>query len=203
MKNNKIAIFKYFIEFLIVAFGVFLGTYISGIQSDKKLNKEKVRAMNFIIEELQTNLENIRKAAKYHHSLAPVIDSIRESVSEKNAMQLYIGNKNFQHNKIPGWKGINLPELDHTAFESARLSGILTEFDIETIRTISRIYNWMDIYSDFGNKVLNKMIDTDSQTKVIDVLIILDVMTKDIVQFEDSLEKGLTDTITELEKTRN
>lgn len=49
MKKNVKGIFKYLIEFLIVAFGVFLGLYASEIQSEKKIKREKKKSLEYII----------------------------------------------------------------------------------------------------------------------------------------------------------
>lgn len=51
MRKNTKKILNYLIEFLIVAFGVFLGIYASALQGQKEINNEKNKSIAFIIEE--------------------------------------------------------------------------------------------------------------------------------------------------------
>lgn len=198
------SLFKYILEFIVVAFGVFLGLYVSDLRSEEKLAEEKTRALQLIQDELQSNLNNIREAYLYHKSLEGVVDSIRQVIPQQEGRRLYIGNPYFQHNKLPGWSGFMLPDLDKTALESVKLSGTLQEFEIEKIRLITNMYTLMDRYDAFSDKILDKMIGMDSETKVVDIIIVLDVMTKDIRQYEGkvmmTLEKTLAGLKNEPEK---
>jgi large-conductance mechanosensitive channel len=52
MKKISREIIRYVIEFLIVAFGVYLGFYASDLQNEKKIQEDKKKSLTYIIEEL-------------------------------------------------------------------------------------------------------------------------------------------------------
>ncbi len=203
MKKITNSILKYLIEFLIVAFGVFLGVYASELQNEKKNKAEKEQSINFIIEELVNNKNNLEKCIEYHQSIKTEIDSIAQTLSEKDVYTTYLGNKIFQHNKIKGWNGIQLANLENTAFETAKISGIIKEYDIEFIKNISKIYNQQENYSEFGASILNRMININSSTKIIDVFGSIQLMTTDLIIYEKTILNAIKKTQTEIKTPHN
>ncbi|MGB3464130.1 MAG: hypothetical protein WBA74_02630 [Cyclobacteriaceae bacterium] len=198
MKKFLNSVVKYFLEFSVVAFGVFLGLYVSELRSEEKLTEEKQEVLSLIIQEMETNLERIRAAADYHLSMKSVIDSLNKNIDGDRAMELYFGNSSFQHNDLPGWRGVKVTEPDFTAFESAKISGILKEFDIETISKISRTYNFLNTYSNWGQKAVDKMVQINSSSRVVDMLFNMGFLTSDILEFEKAAIKITEKTIEEL-----
>jgi hypothetical protein len=187
MKKNTKRVFKYLIEFLIVAFGVFLGVYASEIQNEKKIKIEKEKSISYIIEELENNKNRLEESIKYHKLIKIEIDSIVKTLNDKDLFTTYIGNKSFQHNKIKGWSGVRIANLDNTAFEAAKISGIIKEYDIKFIQNISKIYKHQETYSEFGNSVLSKMINLNSSTKVVDMLSSIELMANDLLNYEKAI----------------
>ena len=184
MKKNTKRIFKYLIEFLIVAFGVFLGVYASELQNEKKIKIEKEKSISYITEELENNKDRLEESIKYHQLIKTEIDSIIKTLDEKDLFTIYIGNKSFQHNEIKGWNGVRVANLENTAFEAAKISGIIKEYDIKYIQNISKIYKHQETYSEFGNSVLTKMINLNSSTKVVDMASAIELMTSDLLNYE-------------------
>jgi len=191
MKKNTKRLIKYLIEFLIVAFGVFLGVYASEIQSKKKIKIEKENSISYIIEELESNEKRLKESIKYHQSIKTEIDSIAKTLDEKDFFSTYIGNKSFRHNEIKGWNGVQVANLDITAFEAAKISGIIKEYDLKFIQNISRLYKHQKTYSELGNKVLTKMINLNSSTKVVDMFSSIELMTSDLLNYEKSLLEAI------------
>lgn len=187
---------KYFAEFLIVAAGVFLGVYLSAIQSDKKLKTEKEKSQNYILEELQKNKESLEKSIAYHQAIKIELDSIYPTLSEEDFFRVYIGNDKFRFHTIKGWKGTYVAQLDNTAFEGAKLSGIIKEYNIESLQSISAVYNSQNRYNDFGNSILTRMMSLSANTKVVDVFGTIEIMTSDLLESEKNL-------LIKIEKTQN
>ncbi len=187
MKKNTKRILKYLIEFLIVAFGVFLGIYVSELQSEQKLKKEKEASINFILEELSNNKKNLERSINYHQSIKVELDSIAKTFTEKDLFKTYLGNDVFRHHNIKGWEGIALASLENTAFEAAKISGIIKEFDIELIQKISKIYNYQEEYVEFGNTILTKMININATSKIADAFGTIELMAYDLLNFEETL----------------
>lgn len=191
MKKNIKRIFKYLIEFLIVVFGVFLGIYVSEVQNEKNINIEKEKSVNYIIEELENNKKRLKESIKYHQSIKTEIDSIAKTLDEKDLFTIYIGNKSFQHNKIKGWNGVRVGNIESTAFEAAKISGIIKEYDIVFIQKISKIYKHKEAYSKLGNSILTKMINFNSSAKVVDVFSSIELITSDLLNYKKSLFKEI------------
>ena len=187
MKNNTRRILKYLVELLIVVFGVFFGVYASEIQSDKRIKREKEKSIAFIVEELRGNKERLVNTIEYHKLIRIAIDSIAENLDQKVFFKIYIGNEIFKHNEIEGWKGVQLANLESTAFEAAKISGIVKEYDIGFIRDVSRIYSYQEEYLEFGNSILNRMININSSSKVIDAFSSIELMTHDLVNYEEAI----------------
>ncbi len=187
MKHNTRRILKYLVELLIVVFGVFFGVYASEIQSEKRIKREKEKSINFIVEELRGNKERLGNTIKYHKLIRIAIDSIAENLDQEDFFKIYVGNKIFKHSEIEGWKGVQLANLESTAFEAAKISGIVKEYDIGFIRDVSRIYSYQEEYLEFGNSILKRMININSSSKVIDAFSSIELMTYDLVNYEEAI----------------
>lgn len=187
MKNNTRRIFKYLVELLIVVFGVFFGLYASEIQSEKRIKREKQKSINYIVEELRGNKEKLEATIRYHKLIRNALDSIAVNLNQKDFFKIYIGNQIFKHNEIKGWKGVQIANLESTAFEAAKISGIIKEYDIGFIRDVSKIYSYQEEYLEFGNSILQRMININSSSKVIDAFSSIELMTHDLVNYEEAI----------------
>ncbi len=203
VKKSTKDIFKYVLEFLIVTFGVFLGIYTSDLQNEKKTKREKEKSINYILKELENNKINVEKSIEYHQLIKSNIDSLASSLTEKDNFENYLGNKKFRHNQIEGWNGVRLADIDNTAFEGAKISGIIQEYDIELIQIISKIYKRQEVYSKFGNSLLDRMLGINSSTKVIDVFGPIQLMTTDLLSLEKQLLKELEKVQKEIKTSDN
>lgn len=151
MRNLKLPFIKYLIELLIVAFGVFLGIMISSYQSQKKTEKNIEKSIGFIRQELKSNSEKLERSLSYHIQLKRDFDSIKKELSEDLVMENYFGQSTFRHNRIPNWNGLGTARMDNIAFESAKISGVFQEMDIEEVQAISKAYSFFRfLYPIFG-----------------------------------------------------
>ena len=203
MKKPTKNIFKYFLEFMIVAFGVFLGIYVSNLQNEKKMESEREKSITYIIKELENNKKNVEKSIEYHQLIKSNLDSLVSNLTEKDVFENYIGNKKFRHNQIKGWNGVKLADIENTAFEGAKISGIIKEYDIELIQCISKTYNRQEKYSEFGNLLFDRMGSINSSTKIVDVLGTIQLMTTDLVLFEKQLLEEIESTQNEIKTPHN
>ncbi|KAA1244123.1 hypothetical protein [Aquimarina sp. RZ0] len=194
-------ILKYGIEFLIVTFGVFLGMYVSELQNEKKVKIEKEKSISYILEELENNKKNIKKSITYHQAIKTEIDSVTPTLLEKDVYATYFGNHKFRHNELKGWNGITLAEVVNTAFEGAKISGIIKEYDIGLIYKVSKIYNLQKGYTELGNSILDRMININSSAKVIDVLVSIQLMTNDLLIYEKKILSEIESIETEIKKS--
>lgn len=187
MKKYTKHILKYVLEFLIVTFGVFLGMYVNELQNDKKIHREKEKSIHHIVLELENNKKNVEEAITYHQSIKTEIDSIVQTIVKEDLFKTYVGNTIFRYNRIKGWNGVQLANLESIALDGAKISGIIKEYDIEIIKSISKVYSLQEDYSEFGVSIRNKMINLNASTKIIDVLGAIQLMTTDLLVYEKKL----------------
>ena len=197
MNKTLKSILKYLIEIVIVAFGVFLGVYYSNVNADNKTQKEKNKSISLIISELENNEGLIKEYIKYHENIKIEMDSIVPSLSE-NELYSDFTRSEFKHFEIKGWKGFLFARLQRTAYESAKTSGVIKEFDIELIQKLSDVYNFQDMYTDFGTSILDKAIGINSSMKLMDFIGTVELMTSDLLGTEKALFEKLEKNITEL-----
>lgn len=194
---NKVSknIIKHLIEIVIVAFGVFMGVYFSNLNSNYKTEAEKKKALNLIIKELELNRELVIKEITYHESIKTQFDTIKENTSDeiKNMSFSYDNLQNIS--KINGFHGFNFAQIETTAFESAKVSGIMKEFDVELIQNISSIHKAQETYLKIGEKILDKALKINSNSRIYDFLAVLNLMTNDLLGIEKDLKKDLDHTI--------
>ena len=203
MVLNIRTISKYFIEFLIVAFGVYLGVYAGEIQSEKRTNEKKEKSLAFIIEELENNKTKLDSAYAYHEAIKKEFYNLTKEIKETDYLTPYIGNTVFRHNEIKGWKGIGYANLNDTAFEAAKILGIIQEFDFETVQAISEVYNHQKEYADFANSLLQKILNFDSSTTVVDMMSVIDQMVSDLKNFEFTLKESISNLLAHLKSEQN
>ena len=200
MHKNTKRILKYFIEIIIVGFGVFLGVFFSNLNAENKTKKEKEKSFSLIIEELVLNKQLLKEQIAYHEHIKIKIDSITKNLSTEEKYSSFMESK-IHHIDIEGWTGFNFARLQKTAFETSKTIGIIKEFDIELIQELSSIYYFQDLYTDFGKSILNKAIDTSSSTRVIDFFGLIKLMTSDLLGIEKQLFTKLDKTINQLKSS--
>lgn len=201
MKITKENIIKYALESLIVAFGVFLGLVVSEWNTQRKMDKRVERSLNYIIEELQTNINALDRAATYHEKIAAEFDSAAGRLDEKAYFANYYADNSFKFNSLPSWNGPGMALLESSAFESAKIGGVLQELDIKTIQLISKMYAQQTTYSMYGKAVFDKLTNIDSDSKTFDVILILSVMSNDLLNSERGLKIYLEKSIERLKET--
>lgn len=199
MKPIRKSFLKYLIELLIVAFGVFLGSWVNEWVAQKKVDKQVRQSMRFIREELEINRRQAERVIAYHQQVKDSFEVIRADIPREAMMDMYVGSQAFRFTSIPGWYGVSLPSYETIAFEGAKLSGITREFDLETLQLISQAYKLIEFNGEFGRSVLDKMLAMDSETKVIDAMGMIDLLTSDVLNDERSIKAMLDEILAVLD----
>lgn len=203
MKITKKSFLKYFLELLIVAFGVFLGIEVSEYKSEKKMRENVTESLTLIADELKSNSLRLEKSINYHQSIKTSFDSIRENISKENVHLPYFSNEIFKHNSIPNWNGLGISRTEDIAFESAKIAGVFQELDIERIKLISNAYKNLSVNTELGNSLTTKFMGIDSNTKILDIIGIFELLTNDVLMTEIYLKKNLEETIEKLKTPYN
>ena len=203
MKNGTKNIIKYLIEFLIVAFGVFLGIYASEWENQKKIKESKEKAIENIVRELNQNKENLQNSIEYHELIKTNLDSILRTIPQKIFNEPFYDNKKFKFNSIQSWKGNGFTRFENTAFEVAKMSGTLQNMNIDLIQDISKIYNQIKFLSDYQSSLTERTLKLNSETKTIDVIIDIKLITGDNIGMEKNVLAELNQAINRIKTTHN
>lgn len=198
-KNNYA---KYISEALIVAFGVVLGLFLSEWNGQRKTDNNVENTLVYITNEIESNVVKFENAINYHELIAYEFDSITASLEDKDLEALYYTNTKFKHFDLPGWKGLGTATPETIIYESAKISGIFQELNITTIKRIASIYKGLELYSKFSQSQLDQLLAINSQTKVLDVYKLIELMKFDMLNFEKSLLKELNVCINELREIK-
>ena len=201
MKINKSEVGKYSIELIIVMAGVFLGILVSNWNLDNKTNRQIDRTLDYIINELQSNADNLYSTIVYHEDLKAGYDRVKEKFTEKVLSTSYITNNTFTLDSIPSWHGPNISQLENSIYESAKIAGIFQELDIKTIQLISNAYTKIENYSVIRERIIDKFLSMDSRVKTSDVIGIIETLNNDVLPFEKQLKSQLEQTIEKLTET--
>lgn len=199
----KSSFLKYLLELMIVSFGVFLGIEVSEYKSDKKMRENVGESLNLIVEELKSNSLKLEESINYHQNIKAGFDSLRTNISREDAYLPYFSNTVFRHNTIPNWNGLGVPRIEDIAFESAKIGGIFQELSIDEIKLISNAYKKLNTNTELGRSLTAKLIGINSETKIVDVIGIFELLTNDVLMSERYLKKELDETIEKLKKVRS
>lgn len=129
------------------------------------------------------------------------VDRVIQSLDESDYKDIYYSNEKFRFHTLPNWRGLGFPALDNISFESAKINGVIGELNINTTQLIARAYQAQDGYIDFAKEVNKKLLEVNSDTKIIDVLGIFELLKFDVISTVKWLLNELKRTKEELEKS--
>lgn len=164
----KLNIRKYLAEGLLIIFSVLFALFINKLFDDYKTAQKKQVALTGIEKELYRN-QAILKRWKENH--IEIRDRIR-AVIDGNADSLRTELRKYDHLNLAiltNNKSLIDAILVNTAWESAKTTGILAEFDFETMQKLTHVYTMqkvvmektlseiLDYYFDVSTHDLNKL----------------------------------------------
>ncbi len=172
MKNIK----KYLAEGLLIIFSVLFALFINKLFDDHQTNKQKLIALASIKKELVTN-EAILSSWKDKH--IRVRERITAMVEGRNDSLLGV-LKSYDYLNIgvlTNNESLMDAFLTNTAWEAAKTTGIISEFDFETTMKLTHVYNMQQVLTEKTMaKILDYYFDTSSHN--------MENITKVLTQFQ-------------------
>ena len=198
----KTVFIKYAIELLIVAFGVFLGTYLSEWKFNERNKQNAVKSLNYIIDELNKNRNVLQTSIAYHQSLKDEIEKVQDTLKDSEMLKPFLNDESFRLNTLKTFKGLNLPIFEMVSYDGAKISGVFQQLDIESVQLISFAYNRMILKQEFGKSITQRMVNIGTSTTVGDVFATLELLTYDYLLQEELLEKQIEMILSKLKEIR-
>ena len=189
MKNTNFK--KYIIEGLLIVFSVLFALAINKLAENYQTEEKKNIAINKIKEELKNNSKIIKEWNVKHQEIKQNLDDILVGKNDSLKSQLF--KNNFLHPEIlTNKKGFISSLLTNTAWETAKTTGIVSEFDFETTQKLSYVYAVQNIIAEKSSmEIINIMYDWTAK-KIGEnenaILIQLNARISDLVSQEQSLE---------------
>ena len=153
---------KYLAEGTLIIFSVLFALFINKLFDDYQTNQKKVAALESIEQELLRNQSILKNWKEKHIAIRDRISSILEGESDSLKMELLKFNY-LNLGILTDNESLIDAILIDTAWESARSTGIVSEFDFETTQKLTLVYSMQDVLTDRTiAKILDYYFDTNS-----------------------------------------
>lgn len=153
---------KYFFEGILIVFSVLFALFIDNYAQRLKVEKQKKLAIERIKLELSQN-QKIAKGWLVHHGkileriknlMKLPDDSLKKEFSKDNYLTFEL---------LTNGKSFNNDLLSSTAWETAKSTGIIEEFDFELIESLTLMYEFQNILiTTTLNGIVNTYFERDS-----------------------------------------
>ncbi len=130
---------KLLLESLLIVFSVLLALFINRTAENLKTRNQKKAALERIYKEIQSNNEIIREWQSRHTLFLKRIDKIITDSNDSLRTGL-LSKKYLDIDILTGGKGITNKLISSTAWDAAKSTQIMAEFDYATIETLTGLY---------------------------------------------------------------
>jgi hypothetical protein len=156
---------NYFGEGILIVFSVLFALFIDKTFENFKTRQEKKIALESIIKEIERNQNILNSWLKNHNTITNRIsdsiennaDSLKLKLTEDDFFNLMVFTNN---------KPLINDLLTNTAWESAKTTGIISEFEYDTIQQLTQLY---DIQVILVDRTIMKIIDLFHDKKTHDL----------------------------------
>ncbi len=160
MKNTNIK--KYLAEGFLIVFSVLFALFINKLFDDYKTMQKKEVAIESIKKELNRNALIVKDWKARHIIIRDRIVSINNGNNDSIKNEL-LKNKFFDLGILTNQETLIDNTLTKTAWESAKSTGIIAEFDFKTIEILTQVYSLQDLITEKTiGELLNFYFDTET-----------------------------------------
>ena len=142
MKANPLK--KYLAEGLLIVFSVLFALFINKLSDDYKTRKQKVIALQSIKSELYRNAAIVADWRKKHAKVLGRLDSIHRGKNDSLKAKLQ-GTDFLDFGMLTNEQSLIDATLTDTAWEAAKSTEIISEFDFESVQNITQAYKVQNI----------------------------------------------------------
>lgn len=163
-------------EGFLIVFSVLFALFINKLYEDGKIRHKKEIALESIEKELYQNANSIKRWKDRHVAIRDRITDVIEGRKDslKQAMQTY---KYLNLGLLTDNEALINSILTNTAWESAKATGIIAEFDFETTQSLTHVYSMQEVLMD---RTLAKILDYYFDTQSHD----MEQLDKILIQFQ-------------------
>jgi hypothetical protein len=144
MAKSKKTFKKYLIEALLIIFSVLLALMLNKAYDSYQIRKQKEVARQSIVKELSKNAAIIHAMYDNHQNIKARLTSLVDHKNDSLRNEL-LAYEYFNHWIVTDQKSIAPEFVSNTAWETARSTGIIAEFDYAEVEKLTRIYTMQDV----------------------------------------------------------
>ena len=160
MKNTNLK--KYIAEGFLIVFSVLFALFINKLFDDYKTKQKKEVAIESIKNELNRNALIVKDWKARHIAIRDRIISINNGNNDSIKSELR-KNKFFVMGLLTDQESLIDNTLTKTAWESAKSTGIVAEFDFKTIEILTQVYSLQELITEKTlGELSNFYFDTDT-----------------------------------------
>jgi hypothetical protein len=139
-KASKLRIPRLLLEIATIVFGVLLGLWLSGLQSNKKEAQFVEKSVSVMMDELSRNFKSVEASRKYHLELLPdLIDAREASRKSETVPEL-------------NYYGFGTAETSTAAYQTALSAGVFAKLDPEYSAQFAEAYTKLSAVSETSNR---------------------------------------------------
>lgn len=166
---------KHFVEGALIVFSVLFALFINKSFENYQTNRKRAIAEESIIKELQQNQYILNRWKEKHIEVRNRISSIIDGQSDSLRSELEKVDY-LKLNILTNNESLVDAILSNTAWESAKTTGVISEFDYETIQMLTEVYT---LQANLSDRTLIKILDYYFNSEAHD----MSNLNKTLVQF--------------------
>ena len=192
---------SYLSEGLLIVFSVLFALFINGVSEDMKMKKQKNIAIENIKRELTKNVKILKNWQSQHKVFDLQVSNLINGKNDSllNALKK---KKYLDFGLITNSKSLINSILTDTAWETAKTTSIIAEFDFELIEELTRTYTLQNIVVEKtlgGITALYFSGDSHNLNKINETLLQFNLRFNELVGQERILEDSYIRTLKSLE----
>ena len=167
---------NYLFESILIVFSVMLALFLNQVVENINTTKQKEKAIERISTELERNLAVLENWIDIHNNMKNRTEQIIAGESDSLKQQL-LEQPNFNLILLTGGQSIIDSNLSSSAWEIAKSTRVVNEFDFDTVEMLTGVYALQDV---IFNQTLQDISSTYFERETHD----LDNLDATLIQFQ-------------------
>ncbi|MDJ1468027.1 hypothetical protein [Xanthocytophaga flava] len=197
-QNIKEGLVKLLGELVLITAGVYLGLVASNWNEQ---HNETIKQKDFLKNlsmEIDSNQQKLQQSLAYREHVLKTSQALYHTLGKDRLQAGFWKSGGFQ--LISGWKGIYIPPLENSVYQSGLISNTLHGLDFETIHAIAQVYNYQEEYKLWTRTLIfDKVTNIDNRINTAEALSLFQPWA-DIIGVEKSLMRRYSSAKTQLQK---
>lgn len=133
----------HFIQAVLIFASIFVAFWLTDVRERQNSDRVVKLALENIASELTYNHNRIESSFGYYLKIIAQLDSLEKYHPEKL--------KTMYGHQLKGWRGVQLPMLQSSAYQTILNSGIIKDMPFEIVKSLSYIYHVQSVIERLDN----------------------------------------------------